>query len=174
VLCSLLVNAAITPAIAAEAAAGQRLQAPDFVARTLDGDTAVRLSAFADKVVLLNFWASWCFPCRAEMPEFQKLYNRFKDDGLVVVAVAVYDERADAQAFKSKYKFSFPVWFDDMEQAKKAFNIEVVPQTFLIGRDGRLVPIPNPKTNKSKLVVNDPTIWPQPETYRFFEALLKQ
>ena len=63
--------------------------------------------------------------------------------------------------------------FDDQEQAKTAFAVEVVPQTFLVGRDGLLIPIPNPNTNESKLRVNDPTIWVQPETFEFLADVVE-
>jgi len=149
--------------------------APDFTARSLTAEGEETLSAIAaNKVVLLNFWASWCYPCLIEMPEFQKLYERFKDQGFTVVAVAVYDQMEPAKAFQDEQKFGFHVLFDHTEEAKKRYFVEVVPQTFLIGRDGKLIPIPNPKTGKTKLTVNDPTIWVQPQTYDFIASVLQR
>lgn len=145
----------------------------NFSARYLDDERLIQLSDYSNKLVLLNFWASWCFPCRYEMPMFQKLYDEFKDRGLEVVAVAVYDEFGDAKAFQDKYQFSFAVVFDHLGEAKTAFDVEVVPQTFLIGRDSRLIPIPDPKTKQKKLRVIDPTIWEHPETFAFIRALLE-
>ncbi len=139
-----------------------RVEAPDFEVQYVDRDERLRLSDFAGQVVLLNFWASWCYPCLVEMPEFQKIHDRFKGKGFTVLAVAVYDELPDAKAFQDQHKFSFPVLFDEREQATRAFDVKVVPQTFLVGRDGYLIAIPNPKTRKSKLWVNDPTMWIQP------------
>lgn len=153
--------------------AGDPETAPDFTAQTFAGET-VKLSDFKGDVVLLNYWASWCFPCRHEMPHFQKLYDTFKDEGFKVVAVAVYDQLEDAKAFQDKYQFSFPILFDHLGEAKTAFEIEVVPQTFLIGRDTRLIPIPNPKTGKAKLRVNDPTIWEHAATADFIAEVVKR
>jgi peroxiredoxin len=152
-----------------------RVKAPDFAARSLTAGTEQKLSALAaDKVVLVNFWASWCYPCLVEMPEFEKLHAQFENQGFTVVAVSVYDEFEPAKAFQDEHKFSFPMLFDHRKEATERFFVEVVPQTFLIGRDGMLIPIPNPKTGKAKLKVNDPTIWVQPETYDFIAGVLKR
>ena len=64
------------------------------------------------------------------------------------------------------------VAFDIDDQARNALGVEVVPQTFLVGRDGRLIPIPNPKTGKNELWINDVTVWVQPETYEFLERVV--
>jgi peroxiredoxin len=152
-----------------------RVKAPDFAARSLTADAEQTLSALAeDKVVLVNFWASWCYPCLVEMPEFEKLHARFNKEGFTVVAVSVYDEFEPAKAFQDEHKFSFPMLFDHRKEATERFFVEVVPETFLIGRDGMLIPIPNPKTGKAKLKVNDPTIWVQPETYDFIAGVLQR
>ena len=149
------------------------VKAPDFEVRYVDSDGTLKLSDYAGQVVLVNFWASWCYPCLVEMPEFQKIHDKFKDKGFAVLAVAVFDKFADAKAFQDEYKYTFPMLFDDQEQAKTAFAVEVVPQTFLVGRDGLLIPIPNPNTNESKLRVNDPTIWVQPETFEFLADVVE-
>lgn len=151
-----------------------KIKAPDFEARHVDSDHRLRLSDYAGQVVLVNFWASWCYPCLVEMPEFQKIYDKFKDGGFTVLAVAVFDKLPDAKGFQDKQRFTYPVLFDDNEQAKEAFQVEVVPQTFLVGRDGMLVPIPNPKTAESKLWINDVTVWSQPETYDFLATVIAE
>lgn len=165
-----------SPAATLSAAEQPVVRAPDFMAQVLDATRAERaLSDIAKgKVVLLNFWASWCYPCRIEMPEFQKIHDRFKERGFSVVAVAVYDEFDQALAVQEESRFTYPLLFDHAEQAKKAFSVEVVPLTYLIGRDGNLVPIPNPKTGQAKIVVNDPTIWVQPETFDFIEQVVSR
>ena len=155
-------------------AESKTVEAPDFGAVSLDTAEQRRLSEFAGDVVLLNFWASWCFPCRYEMPHFQEIYDELRDVGVTVVAVAVYDKIEDARAFQEKYEFSFPLLFDTNNEATEAFDVKVVPQTFLIGRDGRLVAIPNPKTGASKYRVNDPTIWENAQTIEFLRTLAQQ
>ena len=151
-----------------------KVKAPDFEVRHVGSDERLKLSDYSGQVVLVNFWASWCYPCLVEMPEFQKIYDKFKNDGFTVLAVAVFDKLPDAKAFQDKQQFTYPVLFDDDEQAKNAFQVEVVPQTFLVGRDGMLVPIPNPKTKKNKLWINDVTVWSQPETYDFLAKLIEK
>ncbi|MDH3715031.1 MAG: TlpA family protein disulfide reductase [Gammaproteobacteria bacterium] len=171
---TVLILAAIGSTLAQEQTT-PRVKAPDFAARSLANDAVPKLSALAaEKVVLLNFWASWCYPCLLEMPEFEKLHAQFKDQGFTVVAVSVYDEFEPAKAFQDEHKFSFPMLFDHKKEATERFFVEVVPQTYLIGRDGMLIPIPNPKTGKAKLKVNDPTIWVQPETYDFIAEVLQR
>ena len=88
------------PLASADQNSPENISAPNFESQLLEGDTTVRLSDFAGDVVLLNFWASWCFPCRYEMPHFQKIHGTFKDRGLTVVAVAVHDKLEDARAFQ--------------------------------------------------------------------------
>ena len=166
----LLSISVLIPVHADEALA--EVKAPNVDVVHVGNDDRLQLSDYAGQVVLLNFWASWCYPCLVEMPEFQKIHDEFKDQGFSVLAVAVFDKLPDARAFQQSQQFTFPLLFDDTEQATDAFEVEVVPQTFLIGRDGMLVPIPNPKTQKSKLWVNDPTIWVQPQTYEFLAALV--
>lgn len=163
-----------SPATPAAADQLPQVASPDFTAPYLnDPERSLSLSALKGKVVLLNFWASWCYPCRYEMPLFQTLYERFREDGFEVVAVAVFDELKDARAFQAKYKFSFPLLFDAEEAAAQAFDIDNVPQTFLIGRDGLLIPVPNPNTKKRDFIVNDPTVWELPETAEFLNEVLK-
>lgn len=180
IMCAVLLAGGMPAAMADRAVAdpdsGDRAgrQAVDFAARPLAGPGEVRLSDFAGDVVLLNFWASWCYPCRYEMAHFEKLYTQLHGEGFTVVAVAVYDKFADARAFQQEYNFSFPVLFDHAEQAKDAFNIEVVPQTFLISRSGELLPIPDPGTGEVSYVVNDPMLWEHPDTLSFLQQVVRQ
>ena len=157
----------------AAAAEPPRVASPDFEAPSLTEERqTLLLSALRGQVVLLNFWASWCYPCRYEMPHFQTLYDRFHEDGLEVVAIAAYDKLDDARAFQDRYGFTFTLLFDGDKAAVEAFDVKTVPQTFLIGRDGFLIPIPDPRTGESQFIVNDPTIWELPETAEFLEKML--
>lgn len=171
----LLLALPVTSSTAADAQSkGEPAQvaAPDFTALSLNGPGTAKLSDFKGQVVLLNFWASWCFPCRYEMPHFQKIHDTLKDDGLAVVAVAVFDKLEEAQAFQDKYGFTFPILFDKSGKAKDAFSVDAVPWTYLVQRDGTLARIRNPKTNKELYRVNDPTIWENPQTVSFLREVL--
>jgi peroxiredoxin len=88
-------------------------------------------------VVLLNFWATWCPPCRKEMPDMQDLYVRFKDKGLIVLGVS--DEERDVlEKYVGQRKYTFPILLDPEGKIKDAFNIDGIPQTFIFDRSGKL------------------------------------
>ncbi len=114
------------------------MTAADFAVGDLDGKP-VRFAALRGRVVLLNFWATWCPPCRKEMPSMERLYQAYKDKGLVVVALS--QDQASAQtvkAFTDALKLGFPVWHDRDGLVGRQYGIPGVPTTFLIGRDGRI------------------------------------
>jgi peroxiredoxin len=89
------------------------------------------------KVVLVNFWATWCPPCRKEMPDLDTLYRRFAGQGLVVLAVSD-DDAAKVRAFVEKGKFHFPVLLDPDSKVSQAFHVNGIPKTFIYDRQGRL------------------------------------
>ena len=111
--------------------------APDFTAETIDGET-VRLSDLRDKVVLVNIWASWCPPCRAEMPAIERTYQAYKDKGFVVLAIdsTVQDTAANAQAFVNENKLSFPILMDETGEITRLYHVQSLPTSFFIGSDG--------------------------------------
>ncbi len=113
--------------------------APDFTLPALSGET-LRLSDFRGKVVLLNFWATWCVPCRQEMPTIEALYQRYKDRGLEVVAVNL-DKRstADVEAFVKEVQVTFRVVLDPEWTIMQAYRVRGLPTTFLIDRAGNIV-----------------------------------
>ncbi|GBC83670.1 Thiol-disulfide oxidoreductase ResA [bacterium HR11] len=105
--------------------------------KDLNGQT-VSLDSFAGKALLINFWASWCGPCKEEMPDLQRLYDRWKDRGLVVIGISVDASLEDAKKFVEEHKFSYPIFWDgDDGPAAKAFGgIVALPTTFLYDRQG--------------------------------------
>lgn len=114
-------------------------EAPAFAARTLDGDS-LRLADLRDRVVLLNIWATWCIPCRKEMPELQALHTEFATQGLHVVGVSVDEQSADAAVrnFTTDLGITYTILRDPTEAVSFAFQIPGVPATFLIDRQGRI------------------------------------
>jgi len=114
--------------------------APGYAAPTLDGDT-LALEALRGRVVLLNVWATWCAPCRVEMPALDRLYRQYRDDGLVVVAVSV-DAGSDAarlvRRFVADLGLAFPVLLDPAGTVQDRFGVNGLPTTFLIDRTGRI------------------------------------
>ncbi len=131
----LLVSSVTAPsAWASELKTGQ--PAPDIRLPRADG-TPVSLKS-TGKVVLVDFWASWCAPCRSSFPVLDALYQELRDRGLDVVAVNVDERNQDAQAFLSGVPHSMTVVFDPKGTAPAAFGVSAMPTSFLIGRDGRI------------------------------------
>jgi len=112
--------------------------ATDFTLPSIDG-TQVSLSAFKGKVVLLNFWATWCGPCKAEIPAFVELQTQYKND-LVILGLSVDDPLDKAKAFATQYKVNYPMVLglgrDDIQDAYGP--IYGIPASFLISRDGKV------------------------------------
>ena len=113
--------------------------APRYAATTLSGDS-VTTSALAGKVVLLNIWATWCAPCRQEIPFLQSLYERHQRDGLEVIGVSV-DARGEdpaIQEFANEFRMSYPVWRDPDGRVQSMYMAIGVPASYLIDRAGVL------------------------------------
>ena len=108
---------------------------PDF---TLPDPTGKKLSLkdFSGKIVMLNFWATWCVPCREEMPTMERLYQEFKNKGFVIVAVSVKDKKTDALAFIKELKLTYPVVFDPEGEVGLLYGAWGLPATYLIGPKG--------------------------------------
>jgi len=111
--------------------------APDFALETLAGDQ-VALSDLRGKVVLVNFWASWCPPCRAEMPAIERVYRSHKDLGLEVLAINTtnQDDQAAAAAFVQEFGLTFPVPLDHTGAVSASYNLRGLPSTYFIDRQG--------------------------------------
>jgi cytochrome c biogenesis protein CcmG/thiol:disulfide interchange protein DsbE len=110
---------------------------PDFTLQTLDGQI-VKLSDLRGKAVLINFWASWCPPCKAEMPAIQHVYDDYHDRGLVVLEVNAtnQDTLANAQAFLTENNLTFPVPLDTYGEVTRLYKINSFPTTFFIAPIG--------------------------------------
>ena len=114
-------------------------EAPDFVLPNLN-EQSVRLSDYRGKVVFLNFWATWCKPCREEMPSMEVLYKNFDHDGLVVLAVSIdrVTTKKDIPPFVSSMNLTFPVLVDSWGQTDKRYKLMGVPETYIIDQQGIL------------------------------------
>lgn len=109
--------------------------APDFTLRSLN-QSNLKLSEQAGNVVLLNFWASWCAPCRQEMPLLNDLHNKYKALGFSVIGVNVEQETNLAKSFISSTPVDFPILFDDSNTASKLYDVSAMPTTVIIDRNG--------------------------------------
>ncbi len=118
---------------------GKAPPAPALELRTLDGDREISLASFQGKAVVLNFWASWCEPCKRETPMLQRAYERHRDEGLVVLGVNAQDFRTDARRFAERYGVTYPLVHDGPGESLRDFGLAGFPETWWIDRSGRLV-----------------------------------
>jgi cytochrome c biogenesis protein CcmG/thiol:disulfide interchange protein DsbE len=112
--------------------------APNFNLPTLKGGQ-LESSSLRGHVVLLNFWASWCVPCREEMPDLEAAQQRYKAQGLDIVGMNVNETREVAQAFVDELGVTFPIVLDDKAQTTGSFGVSGLPVSFLIDREGVIV-----------------------------------
>ncbi len=112
-------------------------QHADFTLTDLEGKSWT-LSKLRGKVVVVNFWATWCPPCRKEMPDLEALYNHFKGQGLVVLAISDEDA-AKVRPFIAERQVTYPVLLDPGREVNDLFQVEGIPKTFVYDRNGKLV-----------------------------------
>ncbi len=109
--------------------------APDFVLKDVDGAN-LRLNEYRGQVVLINFWASWCGPCRQEMPLLQAIDKRYRDAGFTVLGVNVEGQAGPAKAVASKAGVLFPVLVDEGQKVSELYDLESMPSSVVVDRDG--------------------------------------
>jgi peroxiredoxin len=141
----------------------QGFHAPDFELLDLTG-TLVRLSDLKGSVVVLNFWASWCPPCKAEMPAFQKIHTAFQDQDLYILAInaTAQDNIAAINEFVQKNRLTLPVLLDSDGSVEKAYMVQALPSTFFIDEEGII----------QNVVIGGPL--PEALLYAKIENLLKE
>jgi len=113
-------------------------QAPPALADQSPGP-GLNLSDYQGKVVVLDFWASWCVPCRRSFPWMNAMHDKYKESGLVVLAVNLDRDRDNAESFLSKYAANFKIVYDPEATLASEFGVEVMPSSFVIGRGGEIV-----------------------------------
>ncbi len=111
--------------------------APELTLQDLQGNR-YSLSDFRGKVVLVNHWATWCPPCKEELPELEAYYQVHKDDELVLIGIEAGEPREQVQAFAEGYKLTYPVWLDPDQAGLDAFHTESLPSTFVIDVEGNV------------------------------------
>ncbi|MET0335482.1 MAG: TlpA disulfide reductase family protein [Rhizobacter sp.] len=134
---SLLAALLFAAAGSATAAAEVGTAAPDFTLRTLNGPN-MRLQEQRGKVVLVNFWATWCGPCRREIPHLNRIADKYKSSGLVLMGINVDEDVRNAAEVATKMAVSFPVLLDTDKQVSKLYDLNSMPSTMVIDRSGRV------------------------------------
>jgi peroxiredoxin len=135
----LLLSIAALLACAAASAATVQVSspAPDFTLRSVDGPN-LRLNEQRGRVVMVNFWATWCGPCRQEMPHLNKLHDKYRDAGFVLLGVNIDDNARAATDLAAKLGLRFPVLLDTDKSVSRLYDLGSMPATVLIDREGRV------------------------------------
>ena len=125
------------PSVGSTSAPQAGFTAPDFTLKTPAGETYT-LSELKGNAVLVNLWATWCPPCRAEMPAIQKMYDEYKDQGFVVLAVnsTVQDSVIEIPTFTSEYSLNFPILLDELGDVTRMYQVRSLPSSYFINRLG--------------------------------------
>jgi peroxiredoxin len=131
VLAILMLAAMAAPA----AAVTLQEEAPDFTLKSLEGSN-LRLEEYRGQVVLINFWASWCGPCRQEMPLLDRLHQRYEDAGFAVLGINVEGEEEPARQLIDRIPVSFPVLIDQGQLVSELYGLQAMPSTVVVDRDG--------------------------------------
>jgi|TARA_B110000196_G_C20898095_1_gene544616 peroxiredoxin len=136
--------------------------APNFKLRNIKGNYE-SLDSYRGGVVVLNFWATWCAPCRIEMPSFEKLYRRYRSEGVTVLAITL-DKNSEnkIKSFVDEYGLSFPILLDEKGEVERLYPSMTIPFTYIIDRQGRIVARVDGAKN-----------WESSETFEAIEYLLK-
>jgi peroxiredoxin len=134
---SLLGIVLLAAAGAAGATVAAKSQAPDFTLRQIDGPN-LKLGEQKGRVVMVNFWATWCGPCRVEMPHLSKLFDKYRGSGFVLLGVNIDEDPNAAKALAGKLGIKFPVLLDTDKKVVGAYDLNAMPATVLIDKDGRV------------------------------------
>ena len=137
-----LAAVALATASAMSALAGQP-KIGDAFPSLADFKLEGKLPDLKDKVVVVDFWASWCGPCKASFPAFTELHEKFADKGLVIVAVSIDEDKGDMEGFLKKAKVPFATVRDAKQKLAEKLSIESIPTTFILGRDGKIAALHN-------------------------------
>ena len=111
--------------------------APDFTLKSRSGEN-VKLSELRGEVVMVNFWASWCAPCRQEMPLLEELYDRYADLGFTLLGVNVEEDSSAALDLLKEIPVTFPILLDTENRVSKLYNVVAMPSTVILDRDGKV------------------------------------
>jgi peroxiredoxin len=134
---SIMILALCAGSTTAVSAKAVQTAAPDFTLKSQKGDN-LKLSELRGKVILINFWASWCGPCRQEMPVLNELYQHYRPLDFTILGVNVEQNSDDAKSLLKDVSVSFPILFDNKNKVSKLYDVKGMPSTVLVDRDGNI------------------------------------
>ncbi|MED3660593.1 thiol-disulfide oxidoreductase ResA [Ureibacillus sp. FSL K6-8385] len=135
-------------------------KAPDFELVDLEGNTH-RLSDYKGQGVFLNFWGTWCEPCKKEMPALERQYQQFKDQGVQVLAVNIAQSNFEVQNYVDQLHLTFPVVIDKTKSVMQAYNVGQLPASFLIDPEGKVKRIPPGELSEQQIQTYMESIKPE-------------
>ena len=147
----------------------ERLKAQNFILRDLNfilrdlNGNQVSLKDHLEKIVFLNFWATWCPPCRQEMPSMEKLHTRFKNDDFIILAIDLQENLRQVKRFKKRFKLNFTILLDSDSKVASLYAVRSIPTTYLVDREGHLIGDALGARN-----------WASDDAIKLFEHLLNQ
>jgi len=127
----------VLAAFATQAKVAPNAPAPDFTLRQIDGPN-LRLGEQRGRVVMVNFWATWCGPCRVELPHLQRLSDKYRASGFTVLAINIDEDPHKAARLAQQLGMRFPVLLDTGKQVSRTYDLNAMPSTVLVDRDGRV------------------------------------
>jgi len=156
---------------------GRRGVNPGDVAPEIAGINAkgepVSLSSIQAKAILVNFWATWCAPCMAELPELQALHKRLEAKGFAVVGVAVDDDPEKIKAAVAQYGITYPVIIDTDSQSKRRYEVKGLPESYVLDAKRQILVIADPGDGSPVTKIIGPRAWAQNQAVQLFEGLLQ-
>lgn len=146
--------------------------APDIQGVTPTGEP-LALHSIQGKVLVVNFWATWCAPCMAELPDLQALHATLRDKGLVVVGVAIDDSAENIKEAVARFGITYPVIIDSTYKTKRSYEIRGMPETYLLDSKYQVLVVPDPEDGSPVTKIIGPRDWAQNRALQVFKGLLQ-
>ncbi len=139
----------------------KRPMAKDFTATDLLTGKEISLSDYRGKIVFLNFWGSWCPPCRAEMPAFEEVYKQYRDDDVVIIGVGINDSEENLIKFAKSIGITYPIVYDRTNEIARHYRIRSLPTTYRINQKGEIQGVAQGGLNQDQLIQAIQELLPQ-------------
>jgi peroxiredoxin len=148
--------------------------APDIKGTDMQGKAVSLQAVRGEKLTLVNFWATWCGPCITELPALQKLHEQMQKDGIRVVGVVLDDSPESVAEYTNKYKLSYQMIFDSEGASKRPYEINGLPESFILDNEGRIVMLPDPGNGQLVTKLIGPRQWESPAVQSLFTSLVRK
>jgi len=146
--------------------------APDIIGVNPQG-APITLGSIQTKATLVNFWATWCAPCMAELPELQALHTRLSAKGFAVVGVAVNDDPEKVKAAVEEYGITYPIIIDTEAQSKRRYEVKGLPESYVLDSKRQVLIVADPNDGSPVTKIMGPRAWAQNKAVQLFEGLLQ-